>query len=132
MSFEIAVQTVVYQKLTESAALMSLVNGVFDEVPEYTDAPYITIGESTHNQDDTDTSLGDNATITINTWSEGRGKKETKTIQGAIYDAMHRVSASYAGYDIIAIDWENSQSFMDQDGLTRHGVQTFRILIDKN
>jgi len=131
MSFEIAIQTVVYQTLTAYAPLMSVVEAVRDEVDEFQDFPYVTIGESIHNEWDTDNTLGDDTSITVHVWSRHKGKKETKTIQGEIYNALHRASASYGGYDIISIDWQDSQSFIDQDGETRHGVQTFRILIDK-
>jgi len=130
-SFELAVQGAVYNLLNASAYLKAIVMGVFDDVPQEQKFPYVSIGESTHNEDDTDDTLGDVATIAIHSWSRGRGKKQTKQIQGAIYDALHRKKATYSGYDIIAIDWEGSQSFIDADGLTRHGVTTFKILLQK-
>ena len=137
MSFETAVQTVIYQLLSADPALTALVKGVYDDVPEDPDLPqdqifpYVTIGESIHNESDTVSVLGDDVSTIVHTWSRYRGRKETKQIQGAIYDALHRANGTYSGYDIISIDWENSQSFIDQDGLTRHGVQSFRVLIDK-
>jgi hypothetical protein len=131
MSFELAVQGVVYNTLFADAPLNALIQGVFDDVPQHQTFPYVSIGESTHNQDDTVGTLGDVASIIVHSWSRARGKKETKQIQGAIYDALHRKSATYTGYDIIGIDWEGSQSFTDADGLTRHGVTTFKILLQK-
>lgn len=137
MSFEIAVQTVIYQILNGDSALDALIKGVYDDVPEDPDLPqdqvfpYVTIGESVHNEDDTVSVLGDSVSCVIHTWSRYRGRRETKLIQGAIYDALHRATGTYSGYNVISIDWETSQSFMDQDGLTRHGVQSFRVLIEK-
>jgi len=131
MSFEIAVQTVVYGLLAGSAELNSLVEGIYDEAPEDATFPYVTIGESVHNEGDTVNTLGDDASVTVHCWSRYRGKKEVKEIQGAIYNALHRASATYSGYDIIDIHWDTSQSFTDQDGLTRHGVQSFTIFVDK-
>ena len=131
MSFELAVQSVVYDTLSNDAALLALVSGVYDDVAQNQSFPYVSIGDSTHNEDDTDGTLGDVATTSIHSWSRGRGKKQTKEIQGAIYDALHRTKPIYAGYDIIAIDWEGSQSFIDADGKTRHGVTTFKILLQK-
>ena len=131
MSFEIAIQTVIYQTLTAYAPLMAMVEGVFDDVGESQTFPYVTIGESTHAENDTVAVFGDDSTITIHVWSRYEGRSETKRIQGAIYDALHRAKPTYTGYNIMGIDWVNSQSFIDTDGETRHGVQTFRILIDK-
>lgn len=131
MGFEIAVQTIVFQELNASSEIGAEVTGIYDQAPEDATFPYITVGESTHNEFDTVDTLGDVATITVHVWSRYRGKKETKEIQALIYNVLHRANVTYSGFRRISIDWENSQTFIDQDGLTRHGVQTFRILIDK-
>lgn len=131
MSFETAIQTVIYQTLTAHAPLMAMVEGVYDDVGEFQDYPYVTIGESIHAENDTVAVFGDDSSITIHTWSRFSGRKETKEIQGAIYDALHRAKPSYTGYNVMGIDWVSSQSFIDSDGETRHGVSIFRILIDK-
>ena len=137
MSFGIAVQTAIHGALTAHAPLMALVSGVYDNVPQAADSgdgsayPYVTIGEDVHTDWSTDTSLGDDASITIHTWSRYRGRKETKQIQGAIYDALTRVNLSVSGYKLVTIDFLDEQSFIDTDGLTRHGVSTFRVLLDE-
>ena len=131
MSFELAVQELVYDLLSESAPLVAKVQGIYDEVSEFEEFPYVTIGEDIHNEDDTVSVLGDDCSITVHSWSRYRGRKETKQIQGLIYNALHRQTGTIVGYNVISIDWENSQSFLDSDGLTRHGVQTFRILTEK-
>lgn len=132
MSYEVAIQAAVYSILSNDAALSAMIEGVYDDVDENQAFPYVTIGESTHNEWDTGDTLGDDATITIHTWSRGRGKKQTKEIQGAIYNALHRVETSQTGYDFVTIQWQDSTSLIDADGKTRHGVQNFRILIERN
>lgn len=140
MGFESAVQEVIYKTLIENADVFGLVEGVFDSVPQLKRQcgkeqqqkfPYLTIGEAIHNAWDTDNTLGNDVSIVIHTWSRARGRQETKAIQGAIYSALNRKDLNYNGYDIITIDFESSQTFTDADGLTRHGVQSFRILIDE-
>ena len=131
MSFEIAIQTVIYQTLTAHAPLMAMVKGVFDDVSEDQTFPYVTIGESTPNENDTVAVFSDDSTITVHVWSRYEGRSETKRIQGAIYDALHRAKPTYSGYNIMGVDWVSSDSFIDTDGEPRHGVQVFRILIDK-
>ena len=110
----------------------SIVKGVFDDVDDDQKFPYVVIGESFHNQYDTFDTFGDDATVSIHSWSDSqtsRGRKEVKEIQGAIYNALHRYSGIVSGYHVITIDWQSSQTLVDE-GNTRHGVQNFRILLD--
>lgn len=133
MSFETAVQTAVFSVLSNNAPLGAIIKGVFDDVDEDQAFPYVVIGESFHNASDTFDTLGDDATVSIHTWTDSksaRGRKEVKTIQGAVYDALHRYSGIVSGYHVITIDWLDSQTLVD-DGNTRHGVQNFRVMIDE-
>jgi len=134
MSFEIAVQTAVFTKLNGDAPLKAAITGVFDDVKQGTEYPYVVIGEDNHANVDTDDVLGNQVAIVIHTWARANdksGRKETKIIQGLIYDALHRATLTYAGFNFISITQVNSESFLDADGHTRHGVQTFNLLIDK-
>lgn len=117
--------------------LAALVVGVYDDVPQAADSgnaskfPYVTIGESVHTDWSNDTNNGDDATVTIHSWSRYAGRKEIKQIQGAVYDILHRSGLSIAGYATVGVDWLQSESFVDADGETYHGVQTFRFIIDQ-
>lgn len=132
MSFETALQTAVFTRLDGQ-----LTDPVYDNAPQQADSsrgfPYVTIGEDTVNEWDTDGTLGADCTITVHTWSRYRGRKEVKDIQGQIYDALHRQesSLSFAGYNFVGCDFVSSDSFLDSDGLTRHGVQTFRVILEE-
>jgi len=131
MSFEAVVQNSIYQCLQSNSALSSVVsNRIYDSVPQAVTFPYVTIGEDIHTDWSTAYELGSSASITIHVWSRHRGKEETKTIQGLIYDALNRASLPTLGYKI-SVDFDGSQSFLDADGLTRHGVSTFRVFIEK-
>jgi Protein of unknown function (DUF3168) len=137
MGFESAVHKIVYDALQADAALFALVGErIYDNVPQNLNSaaeifPYITIGEDAQTAWDAHYEVGSSASITVHTWSRSRGKIETKNIQGAIYEALNRKVFTYAGYDIIATDFEGSESFVDFDGLTRHGVSVFRVLLQK-
>lgn len=137
MSFEIAVQTAIYSQLTGSAPLMSAVVDVYDDVPQPDDSgyaadfPYVTIGEDVLTATDTDAELSNSVSITVHTWSRESGKFQTKTIQGLIYNALNRASLIYLGYNFVNISRATSDSFLESDGQTRHGVQTFNILIEE-
>ena len=129
MSFETVVQQVIYDKLAGDLSY-----SVYDEVPQSsnsTDFPYVTIGEDSLTASDTDTELMQRVSITIHTWSRERGRKECKQIQGEIYSSLNRASLTAAGYNFITITGEDSTSFYDADGFTRHGVQTFNLLMEE-
>lgn len=130
MSYETAVQTAVFEALNGHAALTALAD-IYDAVPQGAGIPYVTIGEDNHNEWDTDNTTGSDCSITIHTWSRGRGRKQAKAIQAEIYAALHRAELSHTGYKFDSCDWESSQSFTDADGLTRHGVQIFRIILER-
>lgn len=132
MSFEVTVQEIVLAKLKASSSLMALITGVFDFVSEDTKMPYVTIGEDIHNDWSTETSNGTDCNITIHTWSNYLGRRETKLIQGEIYNALHKTTFTVSGYNVVLCDFLKSESFVDADDETRHGVQSFRLIIEEN
>ena len=136
-NFETVVQAAIYNKLINDAPLMAVINGVYDDVQQADDSgnesifPYVTIGEDSHNDISTDLELMDQVSVTIHTWSRFSGRSETKEIQGLISDSLNRANLVESGYKFINIARVGSESFLDSDGFTRHGVQTFNLLIEE-
>ena len=136
-SFETVVQQAIYTKLANDTALNAAIKGVFDDYPQLTDPgdasnyPFVAIGNDNHVVIDTDTELMNRVSITIHVWSRFRGRSETKAIQGLIYNALHRANLSAIGYKFVTITQITSESDVDRDGLTRHGVQTFDLMIEE-
>ena len=130
--FSNAILQQVYEKLTGNANLMVLVTGVFDHVPEDQDYPFVAIGELVETEDNTDDpQQGVRASLTIHSYSREWGRKKINDIQEQINQALHRVALVSAGFNFISIDQEQSQSFTDSDGNTRHGVVEFNIIIEE-
>jgi hypothetical protein len=129
-SAALEVQTAIFAILDADATLSALVTGVFDDVPEsYTDFPYVTLGEDVLTEFDTDGLLGFRVSVTIHCWSQYKGQRETKLIQDAIYRALHHIDVTVSGYNMVLSRQVDQTSERDPDGMTRHGVQTFEILI---
>jgi hypothetical protein len=128
---ELNIQKAVYDTLKNSAVLLAKVTGVYDNVPQETKYPYVTIGDDTGIEYDTDDSTGIEATITVHIWSRKSGRKEIKKIMKIIYDVLHRTTLIISGYECIGCDWEFSETFLDPDGQTKHGVTRFRILAEE-
>lgn len=124
-------------KLLADVAVMGLAKNVFDHAPQFTDPgdlanfPYINLASSAATDFSTDSELGMNIVVTVNTWSRYEGLKEVKTLQGLVYTSLNRATLTAAGYCFVGVDFVGSDAFDDSDGKTRHGVQTFRILIEK-
>lgn len=146
MSIEYKIQKAIYDKLiadvTLKAALAANVQdstkaAIYDNVPQAVDSgddsvfPYVTVGDDTMIDWDTDTSQGKEATLTLHVWSRYRGRKEVKEIQGMIYDALHLSNLIITGYHSVLMLSEYSETLLDPDGLTRHGVQRFRLIVEK-
>lgn len=109
---------------------------IYDSVPQansssYAAFPYVTIGEDIFTDMSTDTELIQLCSITIHTWSRYSGRSEIKRIQGYIYDLLNRRRIEHPEYRFININQVTSQSQMESDGETRHGIQTFNLIIEE-
>lgn len=130
--FGLVIQKAIYDKLSAGLAV-----SVYDDVPQPNDGgnpsnfPYVTIGEDVMAFDDTDTINAVDASITIHVWSRYSGRAEVKQLQNEIYDLLHRAELVAAGFNFVTITQESATTMLDADGLTRHGVQTFKILIEE-
>ncbi len=133
---EAAIQLAIFDTLKEDATLAGLLAtpGVFDYVPQNvkgednTVFPFITIGDDTHVDWDTDDLDGFESSITVHQWSRHNGRGEAKEIQAAVYDALQNVKIAIEGMNAVLLQFEASSVVRDPDGETYHGVQTFRLL----
>jgi len=110
---------------------------VYDDVPQGEDTgdtdfyPYITIGEDIITEDDTDCTLGWRVSVTVHVWSRHHGRSVVKRLQHLIYKALHRATLPYAYYQFIGCDFVSTDTLLESDGVTRHGIQTFNIILDQ-
>lgn len=133
MSFEIAAQSIVFAAL--SAALTCPVHDATPGLPEGQPDnafPYAVVGDDTLVAWDTDDSLGASVTVTIHFWSRKAGRKEIKTLMGLAYTALNRVRPTITGFRVVDCLWEFATTPpVEADGKTRHGVQRFRLTLQK-
>ena len=122
-----ALQQTVFNALDQSSTLQNLVTDVYDFVPEGTAFPYVKIGEQTMVDNGTKNKQGTDFTIEVHTFSRYRGSVEIKNIMSVVYDILHESSLSVSGADLINMRFEFSDIIKENDGLTTHGVQRFRV-----
>ncbi len=121
----------VHSALTGDAALQGFLGNparVYDHVPQDSTFPYLVTGEAQVGPFDTKTEAGMEQRLTIHTWSRYRGLKETKQIMAAVTAALDGQNLAVSGHALILLRHESSATFLDPDGLTRHGVQRFRAV----
>jgi hypothetical protein len=119
-------QAAIFEVLTTALAPTK----VYDNPPQNQSEPHVVIGEDFHVPWDTDDSIGSESLLTLHTWSVHRGKKEVKTIQGQIYDALHRYELVVNGFSTVTLEFDSAEVFKDQDGESMHGVSKFRALVE--
>ena len=107
----------------------SAITGVFDDVPEGTAYPYIVLGEDTSISISTKDKDIHEHTLTIHVWSQYRGQKDVKTIMKQVFDTLHNSVISVSGASGINCEQEFSQTLLEGDGITRHGIMRFRAVV---
>lgn len=123
------IQTAVYQRLASLAPLQAIVGArVYDDVLQPTQFPYVVIGDDTSISWDDDVNNGAESTLTIHAWSRYCGRIEAKRILQAIYDGMHNYRLPITGAYTVLCQAEYQETFLDPDGITRHGVIRFRLI----
>ena len=105
------------------------ITGVFDDVPEGSAYPYVVIGEETATNIGTKDKDMHEYTQTIHVWSQYRGLKEIKEIMEQIYTLLNDFAISVSGASAITLRHEFPTTLTEGDGLTRHGVMRFRVVV---
>lgn len=136
MAAETEVQKALHTALAADGTVSGLTKAIYDFAPQAADGgsggafPYVEVGTILFNEMDTKTRNGFDFAARIHTRSRENSAKETKDIQGAIYDALHLQGLSVTGYDTILLRRETSDVMRAPDG-SFHGVCEYRGLIDK-
>lgn len=124
-------QTAIYQKLTASPELVSLVSGVYDKVPEPAPYPFVVIGPILELPDDTHDAQGLSSTVTIHVWSMSPGSAEIYDIFAAVDAALDRVPLTVAGFKAVFIKHTQHQQIQDPDPRYRHLNAEYRVHMTK-
>lgn len=121
-----ALQTAIFTAL--DAASITDNPTIHDHVPADAAFPFIVVGDTTQLNISTYTSDLHENTCTIHVWSTYRGFKQVKQIMQNIYTTLHNNDISITGATLINLKQEFSQVFVENDGITRHGVMRFRAV----
>ena len=129
-----ALQSAIYTRLSNQ-----LTPTVYDHVPQNADGgdaapfPYVVIDALRLQPNDTNDATAFTGSITIHSWSRYNGAKEVQELQASIYSALHQYnnSLTVSGYGVSSIYQEFCETIRENDTITRHGVQRFRVIIEQ-
>lgn len=130
-----ALTEAVFERLTAALANVTLIGGVTsvavrDAVKEGTPKPYVVIGETDVSDWGSKSGVGTEQTLTIEVWSEHRGRKQARQIAALVYASLHEQDFSVEGQQLVLCRFESADYGRDGDGLTYFGRLRYRILLD--
>ena len=126
-----AIQTALYARLNGASLGVS----IYDRLPQHadggdgTDYPAISMGRIIFTEDDTQTTDGGAFVCRIHTYVRGGSMLACKTIQDAIYAALHRQELTVTGHNNFSLLRTDTDCTYEQDGRV-HGICEFRGLIE--
>ncbi len=131
-----ALQTAIYSKLVNDAAVMETAVDVFADKPQpavpedVSGFPNITFGQDTGSPWDTKTDFGATVLSQIDIWSRSNNYIEIKQLGGAIHDALHHRPLIIENADHTMTVAVSATYTDDPDGHTKRGLLVFRITYD--
>lgn len=144
MTFPAApLQRAIFQTLRDDAAVIAALNGearIYDRVPPQASPtgaksgatfPYVTIGDDQIVDDSTDCGEAYELFATVHVWSRDVGKAAPKILAAAIRAALD-AEIAIEGFVVVVHEFQDARFFREPDGLTEHGVLSFRYLVDPN
>ena len=124
-------QTALYTRLSGDGPLSEiLTGGVHDHVAATTQFPYAVIGRMRTASLDTQAHAGMETIVTIHSYSTETGMKEIRNVMAKIRQSLHDAEFTIPGHALILCQETSSDSYLDADGETRHGVQVLRIITE--
>lgn len=128
------VQAALYSRLAGTGALTALLpagaSGVCDHVPEGLAFPYVVLSGLQAQGNDTQQAHGYDITLSIASYSRAEGMKELRGVMAAIYDALHDAGFTVPNQALILCRQLSAETRLEADGITRAGVQRFRIITE--
>lgn len=127
-----ALQKAIHEALVADAAVNGLLGGpqVFDDAPQATGFPFVTLGATSERDWSTATEEGSEHLVTLHVWSRKAGRKETREIMEALRGALHDQALALGGHQLVNLRHEFSEARRDPDGETYHGIVRYRAVTE--
>ncbi len=118
----------VWAKLNATTGLVGLVHEILENDQAF---PKIWIedggADDWSNKDD----AGLEANVTLHIGSRYDGTKEIRSLMDKCHAALHNASLTLSAGQSVLCQFDRHDMVIDSDGVTRHGVMRFRLLISE-
>jgi hypothetical protein len=127
-----ALQCSIYQALTNSAELTSLLGGdrIYSEAPPAAQFPFITLGQTVNLDWSTGTEDGTEHSLTMHVWSQADGAREVHEILEMIRNVLHDQALALEDHYLVNLRHEFMEARLDPDGETMHGIVRYRAVTE--
>lgn len=126
-------QVAIVATLKAGSTLTGLLGGQFiydQRAPEGKAEPYVLVGDHLSIPDNTHTTVGRDATLTVHIWTRARSNKQGQDIAEAVNELLDyqiaAVDAHLVGHKVVAIRNSFDQALTDPDPELRHHVIRYR------
>jgi len=122
----------VYAILSADATLSAQVNGIYDHVPqEDVDYPFVVIADDVWTDRSSHTTNGWDGDLKIHVWYRGKGRKVLHEIMETIDGLIHCQDIAAVGWKTVELRHNQTLTFVEEDGVTLHGVLDYNYLTVK-
>ena len=127
-----ALQRNIYQALTNSSKLTSLLGGdrIYSQAPPAAQFPFITLGQTVNLDWSTGTDEGAEHSLTLHVWSRADGAREVHEILEMIRTVLHDQLPALENHYLVNLRHEFMGARLDPDGETMHGIVRYRAVTE--
>jgi hypothetical protein len=131
---DLDLQRAIVTKLKASADLQALIANpirLFQDVPPSPTFPYVTLGPSQRLPDLAECIDGAEIFADLHVFTRAAGYELCKRIGATLIDELHDATLTLlGGHRCLLIELSDERYFIESDNLTKHGVITFRALVE--
>ncbi len=124
-----SLQKALYELLTGDTALMNLITGVHDKVPENAQFPYVMIGDIACADWASKTTSGMECNALLTVYSREGGRRQAMQIMERLYLLLHDVDMAVEDQELVMIRFMFSTIHLEGDDETYRGAMRFKALL---
>lgn len=117
-----------YDKLTGNAPLMAIVTGVYNNVSQDSQLPYIRIQVERSVDSATKTEIGLTFDLIVDIWTTYAGDKQALDIADLVREELDQSSLPGVSAQSLSLAFQAYDTVVEPDGKTHHAIMTFQYI----
>lgn len=124
-----AIQQALYTRLSGDSALMDVVGGVYDAVPQEAALPYVVIGDGAVELRPEPAGALHSANLALHVWTKGGGRKTALAILQRLHVLLHHGPLTVAGATLLQMEVPRAETQVDAEQDRVYGVLELSLLL---